>query len=408
MARIDLLTAQMRQRAIQRVSIQSDEKMKLFDASDQQIGAGAALAGDTIRELLGEIAPSPLDGVPTTFSYYGPDGQFEIAVASGAASFEMRVLSFASAPTEPTQAQNAAPTPVAPPAIAPASDAPRWFYIVGEQQIGPHTNAQIKSLIRSGTLRRDAYLWHEGLAEWQMAAYSEFKALFPALPTLADPNDDSWFYRSPTGQPVPVERAVLVEKIRSGALTSDTWVWHGGMNDWASASQSELASSLAAPKPLQGGLAPIAAPTGGGPRALPGSGPHNVYGGGDPDNTSGGGTGVEVPKRARGWFNVGAFLFPVFWCYTMGMPSIGTGILVYSIATRQVDISYLWVPELLFYLGLGIMGNRLAWQHRRFDSIEDFRKCQLIWGIASVSVWVIILTALFFLFRNIIRLVLGF
>ena len=322
MARIDLLTAQMRQRTVNRVSIQSDEKMQLFDANEQQVGAGAALSAATIQELLGEIAPAPLNGSPLTLPYHGSDGQFEVTVAPGATGFELRALSFAPAQTEPLQTHVAPQTQSAVPSPSVAIE-PRWYYLEGEQQLGPHTDAQMKALIRSGALRRDVYVWHEGLSDWQMAGYSDFKALFPALPNATGDNENTWYYRSATGQPVPLDRSVLVEKIRSGTLAPDTWVWKAGLNDWTTATNSELASSLSARSPMQG-LAPIAPPTGAGPRTLPGTGPHSVYGGSDPANTSGNGWEAEVPREARGLFNVGAFLFPVFWCHAMGLSSWGS------------------------------------------------------------------------------------
>lgn len=163
MSRIDSLTAQMRQRAIRRVSIQADERMKLFGEGDQFLGAGAALPVQTVTELLSQIAPEPLDGTPITFPYNGRDGQFEISVAPGGRSFEVRALSFApaspasqtaplqsataqNAPLQNTTAQNAplqTPSPARTslsPTPAPATQV-EWFYFAGDEQRGPHSPA---------------------------------------------------------------------------------------------------------------------------------------------------------------------------------------------------------------------------------------------------------------------------
>ncbi|RYX84596.1 DUF4339 domain-containing protein [bacterium] len=397
MARIDLLTAQMRQRAVNRVSVQRDEKMQLFGANDQMLGSGAALPSQTIHEILTEIAPMPIDGAPVAFPYGGRDGEFEISVAPEGRGFEIRTLSFAPAANEPFQnhvappLQNTMPEPasaVAP--VAPSND--EWFYATGDQQIGPHTSSQIKGLIRSGVIRRNTFLWQEGMSEWQAVGNSEFKNLLTPLPNAKGDPDNTWYYRSMTGQAVPVNKSVLVEKIRSGELTGDSWVWHEGMVDWASASSTELASAVAARPmglpPVGAGAAPIASPTGG-PRTLPGSGPYDIYGGGDPANTSGGGDGVEIPREARGLFNLGAFLFPVFWCHAMGMQQWATGIFVFNIASRYIPFVGLVKIPLCLYLGY--MGNSLAWRHRRFNSVEDFKKCQMIWGIASGAIWALII-----------------
>ena len=400
MARIDLLTAQMRQRTVSRVSIQSDEKMKLFDANQHQVGAGAALSAATIQELLGEIAPVPLNGAPVTFPYSGRDGQFEVMVAPGAKSFEMRVLSFTPAQSEPLQTHIAPQTQSAVPSTT-ATEA-RWYHLEGERQLGPHTDAELKTMIRSGTLRRDVYVWHDGLSDWQMAGHSQFKTFFAALPTPSGDPDGTWYYRSATGQPVPLERSLLVEKIRSGALAPDTWVWREGQNDWTSATTSELASSLSARSPMQTmapqGLAPIAPPTGGsytGPRTLPGTGPYSVYGGGDPSNTSGNGSDAEVPREAQGLFNFGAFLFPTWWCRAHNLDQWATGIVILNVASRWFFPLQVIKLPICFYMGF--MGNRIGWRNRRFDDVADFKKCQFLWGVWSVGISVVLWGAFFLL-----------
>jgi len=237
MSRIDLLTAQMRQRAVRRVSIQADQRMKLFGEGERFLGEGACLTSQAIGEILTPIAPGPLDGTPVTFCYNGRDGQFEIAVAPDNAGFEVRAFSFAPIPkvtmpgaspqktvvvdtpvqNAPLQTQNAF-EPLSPTAPLPA---PEWFYCAGEEQTGPVPAAQIKTLIRAGQIKGDTMMWSEGMADWQSASQTEFKALLPALPSALAPatdafgnplnvapigdSQDAWFYRSATGQTVPLE-----------------------------------------------------------------------------------------------------------------------------------------------------------------------------------------------------------
>ena len=42
-----------------------------------------------------------------------------------------------------------------------------WFYALGNEQVGPVTEAQLDELIRSGKINRDTLVWHEGMSEWQ-------------------------------------------------------------------------------------------------------------------------------------------------------------------------------------------------------------------------------------------------
>jgi len=39
---------------------------------------------------------------------------------------------------------------------------------------------------------------------------------------------------------------------------------------------------------------------------------------------------------------------------------------------------------------LGAKGNELAWKHRRFDSIEHFRKVQQVWAVVGISLTVFV------------------
>ncbi len=75
------------------------------------------------------------------------------------------------------------------------------------------------------------------------------------------------------------------------------------------------------------------------------------------------GTGGPVPEEIKGW-NWGAFWLNWIW----------------GIAHN------VWLSLLVFCLGwiwaivLGIKGNEWAWQHRRFDSIEQFKQTQAVWS----------------------------
>ena len=414
MARIDLLTAQMRQRAVSRVSIGADERMKLFGEGDKLLGAGAALSGQVVGQLLSEIAPVPLDGTPVTFPYNGQDGQFEISVAPGGQSFEMRTVSFAptqNATTSNTSVQNAPmqthsqPQSASVPAPVPKSE-PQWFYFAGDQQLGPNSPGQIKTLIRQGQVKPDTLLWKDGMTDWQVAAQTEFRTLLPVLPTsptaapgtdyfgnpvttVAPPSDpeNTWFYRSATGQSVPLDRAALVAKLRDKSLSPQTLIWREGMSEWQSADNTELAREISD--------APIASPSASrgdgytGPRTMAGTGAYSIYGGGDPNNTSGEGWDAILPQGARGFFNVGAFLFPALWCRAHNLDSWAGGIIVVNVASRYLPfVGLIKIPICLY---LGLTGHTHGWRMRRFSDVADFKRCQFLWAVwsavASVVMW---------------------
>ncbi len=94
-------------------------------------------------------------------------------------------------------------------------------------------------------------------------------------------------------------------------------------------------------------------------------------------NTSG--TGGPVPEEIKGW-NWGAF----WWSWIWGIAH------------------NVWIALLALCLGLiwgivlGIKGNEWAWQHRRFDSIEQFKQTQAVWAkwgwvlfFVSLAIWIL-------------------
>jgi hypothetical protein len=90
------------------------------------------------------------------------------------------------------------------------------------------------------------------------------------------------------------------------------------------------------------------------------------------ENTSGMGKGYPLPEGVKGW-SWGAFLLNWIW-------SIGNN-------------TYIGLLSLLPYVGfvftiwLGVKGRELAWQNKRWNSVEHFNEVQRKW-----SMWGAILT----------------
>lgn len=86
-------------------------------------------------------------------------------------------------------------------------------------------------------------------------------------------------------------------------------------------------------------------------------------------NESGTGRLAMVPKEIRGW-NWGAFFFSWLW---------GLANNVYIGLLTFVPIFGLAIPFLL-----GAYGNEWAWQRKKWDSVEHFRRTQQKWARAGV------------------------
>jgi hypothetical protein len=89
-------------------------------------------------------------------------------------------------------------------------------------------------------------------------------------------------------------------------------------------------------------------------------------------NNSGQGEGTAVPPEAQG-LNWGSFFFTWIWAIVnnAGALWIVIGLLA----------GWLWpIPNIVFL----IKGNELAWQNKRWDSVEAFKAHQRKWAIAGL------------------------
>ncbi|MCI0700449.1 MAG: DUF4339 domain-containing protein [Planctomycetia bacterium] len=71
----------------------------------------------------------------------------------------------------------------------PAPPAPTqaavWYYMVGDKRRGPITEAQLKALAESGSLRPTDMVWRDGMPGWVAASW--LPGLFPPLPASQPP-----------------------------------------------------------------------------------------------------------------------------------------------------------------------------------------------------------------------------
>jgi len=92
------------------------------------------------------------------------------------------------------------------------------------------------------------------------------------------------------------------------------------------------------------------------------------------ENTSGQGVASVVPPEIRSW-NWGAFLMN--WIWSIGMHTwIGLFAVVPYVG---------WIMAII----LGVKGNEWAWQNRKWESVDQFKRVQRTW--AYVALWIIVL-----------------
>lgn len=88
-------------------------------------------------------------------------------------------------------------------------------------------------------------------------------------------------------------------------------------------------------------------------------------GAGSAENTSGMGKGAALPDGVKGW-SWGAFLFNWIWAI---FNKTWIGLLCF--------IPYIGIVMSIY---LGVKGRELAWQNKRWDSLEHFNRVQRQWS----------------------------
>lgn len=87
---------------------------------------------------------------------------------------------------------------------------------------------------------------------------------------------------------------------------------------------------------------------------------------GTSENNSGQGTMAALPPELTGW-NWGAFFLTWIW-------GIGN-------STFIALLAFIPLVNLVMIFVLGAKGNEWAWQNKRWNSIEHFKKVQKLWAI---------------------------
>jgi prolipoprotein diacylglyceryltransferase len=111
---------------------------------------------------------------------------------------------------------------------------------------------------------------------------------------------------------------------------------------------------------------------------------------------------ASVAESTRG-FNMGAALLAPFWLWKHGMRAPGGVLIIMCAAIVPLYERELWVPLLFVAMvpvaagaALGFVGNRIAMNHRRAESLSKFSASQLPWAIAGVCLFAIVLPWLWY------------
>ena len=86
-------------------------------------------------------------------------------------------------------------------------------------------------------------------------------------------------------------------------------------------------------------------------------------------------TADDVPLEIKGW-NMGAFMHNILWGIANGVYE--------ALWSLVVIIPFVgWFAAIGIWIWLGLKGNELAWKKQKWDTVEDFKRCQGTWNRAG-------------------------
>lgn len=111
-----------------------------------------------------------------------------------------------------------------------------------------------------------------------------------------------------------------------------------------------------------------------------------------PENTSGLGSSAVVPEEVRGW-NWGAFFLGLVW--SIGNKAwIGVFISlfawIFTVVSSWLELEWMgWLTGIIVWVVFGWKGNEWAWQNKRWDNVEHFKRTQKVWRNWGIVVTIV-------------------
>lgn len=113
-----------------------------------------------------------------------------------------------------------------------------WYYAIQGDSYGPFTRSDMNHFLEDGTLTQTSYVWTKGMKEWEQWKDSALATFNEIEPKLVQEN---WYYVDNNNEQVgPFETYMMVDMVKKGSLTTETYVWKTGMEDWVRLKDTEL------------------------------------------------------------------------------------------------------------------------------------------------------------------------
>lgn len=118
------------------------------------------------------------------------------------------------------------------------------FYVnLNGNQSGPFDSNAIQAMVSDGRLKRDTFVWKQGMSEWQKAGdVKELESILASIPPSPPPLSGdappplpsvAKFHLNINGEQTELlEISSINQMIQEGKVNKDTYAWKKGMSDW--------------------------------------------------------------------------------------------------------------------------------------------------------------------------------
>lgn len=126
----------------------------------------------------------------------------------------------------------------------------KWYYTIGEKQLGPFSSDEIKQRIFEGKITYDTLLWTETFANWTSMKETIFSSI--PLPNCSSSDNSMWFYEIGGEKRGPATKINIEKCIDDETITYGTLLWTESFTEWVPVEQTAFANRLRlkSPPPL--------------------------------------------------------------------------------------------------------------------------------------------------------------